>query len=76
MAIGLLLDDALAWSDDAVLVSVVVLVCVLLRSSWHEAAVPDDFLSASQVGGLRRPVWTINDPEIVHSRSRQERGRG
>ena len=39
MAIGLLLSYSLAWGDDAIFVTAVVLVCVgLLRTSWHEAA--------------------------------------
>lgn len=39
MIIRLLLGYSLAWSDDAIFMTAVVLVCGgLLRTSWHEAA--------------------------------------
>ena len=47
MAIRLLLSYSLARRDDAVFVSAVVLMCGLLRSSWHEAADSDTLCPAS-----------------------------
>ena len=56
MTVRLLLGYSLAWSDDAILMTAVVLVCGgLLRSSWHEAADSVSVVPASALSIRSRP---------------------
>ena len=64
MAIRLLLGYSFAWSDDAIFVTAIVLMCGgFLRTSWHEAADSVGVVPASALS-TRSRLGTVEEESV------------